>query len=68
MELGRRPDGVTLVACCAAGCGTDMGSALASGGAAVVAAGAIGRRCQHAVVGLGANPNRGRFMTTLASR
>ena len=67
MQLGRRPRCVALVAGRAIGRGCHVVGILASGCATVVTAGAIGGRCERAVVGLGAFPLAGRTMATFTA-
>ena len=65
IPLGRCPRCHT-VAGNTVGCGGNMGSGLADGTAAVVAAGAIGCRREQTVIRLGRRPTAGRLVAVLA--
>ena len=68
MELGRRPAGVALVAGCATGRGVDVVGTLAGTFDTIVAAGAVGRCVESAVISLGAAPACIGLVTTFATR
>jgi len=65
VPLGRLPAGDVVAAHTVHGRG-DVAGGLAGGGATVVAAGAVGRRREQAVVGLGAQPGRRALVAVLA--